>query len=101
MYYFRDGYIDQQVAYGIARASLTCTYRPRRQTRRSTGRLLDLILPFVCIGVTFYAGLLVLDVLGLEHLVRAPSFEISSAYLEIARTFFQEAVDRVQSLVTS
>ncbi len=98
MYYFRDCYFDKQVAFGVAHASLARPPKRRTASRRSQGSVLDLVLPFVSIGVTFYLGLLVLDVLGLEHLVQAPSFEIAAVYLEGARSALLDVASKIPDL---
>lgn len=99
MYYFRDCYFHQQVAFGVTHASLARPPRKRTAPRRTQGKALDLILPFVCIGVTFYAGLTALDMLGLEHLVETPSFDLAGTYVEVARSFVEDAAAKLPGLV--
>jgi hypothetical protein len=100
MYYFRDCYFDRQVAFGMTRSSLDHPRRNPAASRRTQGKPMDLVLPFVFVGVTFYTGVMVLDVLGLEHLVKTPSFELADAYVEIARSFVENAASKIPSLVT-
>lgn len=97
MYYFRDCYFDQQLAFGVARASLTPPYgsRPKKRSSSRQGSALDYVTPFVCIGLTFGAGFVVLDVLGLEHLAEPPSFEGLAGYAEYVRTAAIQAYDKI------
>lgn len=95
MYYFRDCYFDQRVAFGVARASFAGPHKPRTAPRRTLGSALDLITPFFCVGLTFGVGLMVLDILGLEHMMRVPSFEGAVAYLEYARSVVGDVLAKV------
>lgn len=74
MYYYRDSYLDDQIAF-VARSSYT---RPKRRESTATRVWKDLTqitLSFICMIVTFALGYMVLDVLGLEHLVQLPKLE--------------------------
>lgn len=79
MYYFRDCYFDQQVAFGVARASYALP-GTRRSPRRASphgahGSVLGFLIPFVYMGLAFGLGTMVLEVVGLEHLAQPPSLE--------------------------
>ncbi|MEX0601537.1 MAG: hypothetical protein WD205_12890 [Rhodothermales bacterium] len=107
---FRDCYFDQHVAFGVPRASLVHPYsrqpgrryrRPDRRSRqldrrkRVQGSVLDFITPFVCIGLTFWVGVMLFDVVGLEHLVRTPSFDAAGAALDLAWKFVEGALPKL------
>lgn len=103
MYTFRDCYFDQHVALGVPRASLVDPYsrQPNRRSRRphrprrTQGSVLDLVTPFVCIGLTFWIGVMLFDVVGLEHLVRTPSFDAAGAALDLAWKLVEDALPKL------
>lgn len=98
MYYFRDCYFDQQVAFGVARAGYARPRKTRHQSRPAFTAVVDVVLPFLCIGTTFAVGYMVLDVFGLEHLVRGPSLEAAGALLETGRALAADAAARLTAL---
>ena len=72
MYYFRDSYFDQQISYSIARGAGRMRSKPLSVSRRVWNTVSQILLSFTCLFVTFGIAYMVLDVVGLEHLVQFP-----------------------------
>ena len=98
MHYFRDCYFDQQVAFGVARAYPSRPRKRQAALRRTYDTAMDVVLPFACIGATFVVGFMVLDVFGLEHLVRVPSFESLHPQLAGVQSVMTDTLDKLAAL---
>ena len=67
-YYYRDSYLDQQIAFGVARSIRTHRFTPRTRGKKIATNLTQIFFTFALLSVTFIATYLLLDVLGLDHL---------------------------------
>ncbi len=72
MYYFRDSYFDQQISYSIARGAGRMRSKPLSMSRRVWNSVSQLLLSVTCLFVMFGIAYMVMDVVGLEHLVQFP-----------------------------
>lgn len=68
MYYFRDSYFDQEVAYGIARSIQLRRFNKRSATQKVLDVATQVVFAFACLFCTFIVTYMTMDVLGLEHL---------------------------------
>jgi len=68
MYYFRDGYFDQEVAYGIARSVQIRRFNHRTTARKLRDVTTQVFFAFAFLFCTFVVTYMMLDVLGLDHL---------------------------------
>ncbi len=68
MYYFRDSYFDQQIAYGIARSVQIRRFGQRTPRKKTVNSLTQVIFAFLFLALTFTVTYMLLDVLGLENL---------------------------------
>jgi hypothetical protein len=68
MYYFRDSYFDQEVAYGIARSVQIRRFNQRSSTRKLLDVVTQVLFAFAFLFCTFVVTYMTLDMLGLEHL---------------------------------
>lgn len=84
MYYFRDSYFDQQISYSIARSAGRTRSKPLSTSRRVWNSVSQLLLSITCLFVTFGIAYMVLDVVGLEHLVQFPEM---SGVIDTLRSF--------------
>ena len=68
MYYFRDSYFDQQIAYGIARSVQIRRFGQRSPRRRTFDSVAQVVASLVFLVVTFTATCMLLDVMGYQNL---------------------------------
>lgn len=68
MYYFRDGYADQQIAYGIARSVQIRRFGMQSPRQKALNSLTQVFCAFLCLALTFTVTYMLLDVLGFENL---------------------------------
>lgn len=68
MYYFRDGYVDQQIAYGVARSVQIRRFGRQSPAKKAVHSLTQIVCAFLFLAFTFTVTYMLLDVLGLENL---------------------------------
>lgn len=69
MYYYRDNYFDQQIAFGVAQSPYARKKKPISAGRKIWNSVSQVLLSLSCLVVTFALGYMVMDVFGYEHLV--------------------------------
>lgn len=69
MYYFRDSYFDQEVAYGIARSVQIRRFNQRSTGQRVLNNIMEAVSSLTFLVFMFAIAYMVLDVLGLNHLM--------------------------------
>jgi hypothetical protein len=69
-YYFRESYLDQQIAFGVARSVHTRRFKTRSRSKVLVESLTQAAFAFLFLCVTFAVTYMLLDVLGLDHLTR-------------------------------
>lgn len=68
MYYFRDSYVDQQIAYGVARSVQTRRFGRHSPRRKALESLTQVFCAFLFLAMTFTVTYMLLDILGFENL---------------------------------
>ena len=69
-YYYRDSYLDQQIAFGIARSIRTRRFTPYSRGKKIASNLTQILFALTLLSVTFTVTYILLDVLGLDHLTQ-------------------------------
>ena len=68
MYYYRDSYVDQQIAYGVARSVQIRRFGRQSPREKALNSLTQVFCAFLFLAMTFTVTYMVLDVLGFESL---------------------------------
>ncbi len=69
MYYFRDSYFDQEVAYGIARSLQIRRFNQLSAGKRLVNTITEALSALTFLVFMFAVAYMILDVLGLDHLM--------------------------------